>query len=399
MTQNEPNHSPTVVQTPHPEGNASKARAWAIATILVLVVAWAVFHGIQSRVGAQTHLHQAAQASAASFVDVVYPKGGAEAGEIELPGNTQAYIDTPVYARTSGYVKHWYVNIGSHVAAGQLLAVIETPELDQQLAQAKADLENAKANLQIAEITATRLLKLVKANAVSQQETDQAVSDLQSKRAIEKSNQANIDRLEQLQKFERVTAPFAGIITARNTDIGALIQAGDNSAPKEMFHLAAIHKLRVYVPVPEIYASSVETGQRVAVTLDAFPGETFTGTLVRNADAIDPNSRTLNVEVDVDNPSRRLLPGAYAFVHLKVPASTHSVTIPTNALLFRSEGLRVGVVRNSHVELVPIAIGQDYGSSVEVLSGVTSHDAIIVNPSDSLVNGALVHLGNSAHND
>lgn len=399
MTQYKPNHFTTAAQTPHSEGNTSKAKALAIAVILVLGIAWAVFHGIQSRVEAQTHLHQAAQNSAASFVDVVYPKDEAESEEIELPGNTQAYTDTPIYARTSGYVKHWYVDIGSHVTEGQLLAVIETPELDQQLTQAEADLENAKANLQIAEITATRLLKLVKASAVSQQETDQAVSDLQSKRALEKSNKANVDRLEQLQKFERVTAPFAGIITARNTDIGALIQAGDNSAPKEMFHLAAIQKLRVYVPVPEIYAPSVKIGERAAVTLDAFPGEIFTGTLARNADAIDPNSRTLNVEVDVDNPSGRLLPGAYAFVHLKVPANTHSVTIPTNTLLFRSEGLRVGVVRNSHIELMPIAIGQDYGSSVEVLSGLTSHDAIIVNPSDSLVNGATVRVGNSAHND
>jgi RND family efflux transporter MFP subunit len=206
------------------------------------------------------------------------------------------------------------------------------------------------------------------------------------------SNQANVDRLEQLQSFERITAPFDGVITARNTDIGALIQAGDNSTPKELFHLAAIQKLRVYVPVPEVYASSAKTGDHVTVTMDAFPGEIFTGTLVRNDDAIDPVSRTLNVEIDVDNPSGKFLPGAYAFVHLKVPGSAGAVTLPSNALLFRAEGLRAGVVRNGRVKLTPINIGQDYGSSVEVLSGLAPQDAVIVNPADSLADGEAVRV-------
>jgi len=197
-----------------------------------------------------------------------------------------------------------------------------------------------------------------------------------------------------LQAFERVVAPFDGIITARNTDVGALVQAGDNSGPKELFHIAAIQTLRVYIPVPEVYAESVKTGEKVKLTLDAFPREVFTGTVVRNADAIDVASRTLNVEVDVDNPSGRLLPGAYAFVHLRVPSSTGAVTIPSNTLLFRSEGLRAGVVRDGHVELTPISIGQDYGSAVEVLSGLTPHDAVIVNPSDSLANGTAVSVAN-----
>ena len=206
------------------------------------------------------------------------------------------------------------------------------------------------------------------------------------------SSKANVERLEQLQAFERVTVPFDGVVTARNTDIGALVQAGDNSSPKELFHISDLHTLRVYVAVPEIYAAFVKTGEQAKLTLDAFPGETLTGTIVRNADAIDVTSRTLNVEVDVDNPTGRLLPGAYAFVHLRVPRHPGSVTIPSNALLFRAEGLRAGVVRNGHVELTPIAIGQDYGSTVEVISGLTARDTVIVNPSDSLANGAAVQL-------
>jgi RND family efflux transporter MFP subunit len=348
-------------------------------------------------VEAKAELRQVALNSAIPTVNIVFPKGGAETEEIELPGNTEAFTDTPIYARTNGYVKDWYVDIGARVRQGQLLAVIETPELDQQLRQAKADLENALANLQIAQITATRWQNLLKTDSVSHQEADQAVSDLHSKEALVDSNKANVDRLEQLQSFERITAPVDGVITARNTDIGDLIQA-DTTAPKEIFHLSAIRKLRIYVPVPEVYAPSVKTGAKVDVTLDAFPGQIFAGTLVRNADAIDPATRTLTVEVDVDNSSGRMMPGAYAFVHFKIPATSGAVTIPSNALLFRSEGLRVGVVRNSHVALLPITIGQDYGDAVEVLSGLTARDAVIVNPSDSLANGAQVLVEAKANN-
>src|SRR5580704_3194040 len=366
---------------------------WSIIVgiILTLCVAYAVFEGIHSRVQAKTELHQAAVNSAIPFVNIVYPKGGAEAEEIELPGNTQAFTDTPIYARTNGYVKQWYVDIGARVKQGDLLAEIETSELDQQLQQARAGLKNAEANLQIADITAARWQNLLKTDSVSHQEADQAESDLHSKQALVDSNRANVDRLEQLQSFEHIVAPVDGVITARNTDIGALIQA-DTTAPKELFHLSAVQKLRIYVPVPEVYAPSVKTGDKAAVTLDAFPGQAFTGTLVRNANAIDSASRTLNVEVDVDNSSGLLMPGAYAFVHFKIAAKRGSVTIPSNALLFRAEGLRVGVVRNSHVSLLPITIGRDYGSAVEVLSGLTTRDAVIVNPSDSLANGAQVQV-------
>jgi RND family efflux transporter MFP subunit len=398
MTQRESKLSITTTGLPVQEQSTAgpKMRILVVAVILVAVIGWAIFQGIHSRVEAQAVLDKVAQDSAVISVEVGYPNSEAEAAELALPGNTQAFTDTPIYARTSGYVKRWYVDIGAHVKQGQLLAEIETPELDEQLRQANADLENAQANLQIAQITATRWQNLVKTNSVSQQETDQAVSDLRSKRALVDSNQANVDRLEQLQSFERITAPFDGVITARNTDIGALIQAGDNSTPKELFHLAAVQKLRVYVPVPEVDAFSAKTGDRVTVTMDAFPGEIFTGTLVRRNDAIDPVSRTLNVEVDVDNPSGKLLPGAYAFVHLKVPGSTGAVTIPSNALLFRAEGLRAGVVRNGHVELTPITIGQDYGSTVEVLSGLSPQDSVIANPSDSLANGEAVRVVTAA---
>ena len=390
MTPNDSNQVQEASSAPAPTRD-SRWRPIVVGTILAFCVAYAVFEGIESRVEAKTELHKVAINSAVPSVNVVLPKDGAEAEEIELPGNTEAFTDTPIYARTSGYIKHWYVDIGAQVKQGQLLAVVETPELDQQLQQAEAQLKNAEANLQIADITATRWQNLLKTDSVSHQEADQAVSDLHSKEALVDSNKANVERLEQLQSFERIVAPVDGVITARNTDIGALIQA-DTTAPKELFHLSAIQKLRIYVAVPEVYAPSVKTGDKAAVTLDAFPGQAFTGMLVRNANAIDSASRTLNVEVDVDNSSGQLMPGAYAFVHFKVPAKKGSVTIPSNALLFRSEGLRVGVVRNSHVALLPITIGQDYGDTVEVLSGLTARDSVVVNPSDSLANGAQVQV-------
>jgi RND family efflux transporter MFP subunit len=379
-------------QNPSKPGRAFSKRVIAIAAIVTACAALAIASGLRSRLAAETRLRKSAQASAIPYVDVVSPKVSADADEIALPGSTSAFNDTPIYARTSGYVKHWYVDIGARVKTSELLATIETPELDQQLQQARADLENAEANLQLATTTAARWQHLLETDSVSHQETDQAVSDLHSKQALVNSSKANVERLEQLQAFERVTAPFDGVVTARNTDIGALVQAGDNSGPKELFHMAAIQTLRVYVAVPEIYAAFVKNGEQAKITLDAFPGETLTGTTVRNADAIDAASRTLNVEVDVPNPTGRLLPGAYAFVHLRIPPHPGSVTIPSNALLFRAEGLRAGVVRNGHVELTPVAIGQDYGSTVEVIFGLSARDTVIVNPSDSLANGAAVQL-------
>jgi RND family efflux transporter MFP subunit len=381
---------------PIPEKRRLGWMTFLVLAVLAGALAFAIFRGIHARTSAEVTLQNATQAQAIPFVQVVHPTPGSQTGEISLPGNTQAFIDTPIYARTSGYLKNWYADIGTHVKQGQLLAEIETPELDQQLQQAQADLKNAQSNLQISRTTSGRYQALMKSSSVSREETDQALADLSSKQALFDAAEANVRRLQQLQDYEKIYAPFDGVITARNTDIGALIQSGDNTLPKELFHLAAINRLRIYVSVPEVYAASVNDGEKVTLTVDSLPGTTFTGTVTRNSDAIDPITRTLNVEVDVDNATGRLLPGAYAFVHFKIPATPNSVTIPSNTLLFRSEGLRVGVVRNGRATLVPITIGRDYGSSVEVTSGLAPNDAVIVDPSDSLTDGSPVRLAPAA---
>jgi RND family efflux transporter MFP subunit len=393
----------TMSEFPAPEtsvrrGQVGSARRPGLRTILFWLVvvaggglAFLIYSGIRSRTLAEEGLARNLELNIVPLVNVVHPKAGSAANEIELPGNTQAFTEAPIYARTSGYLTRWYLDIGAHAKRGQLLADIETPELDQQLQQAQSDLRTAQANLQLAQVTADRWLYLQKTNVVSKQETDQTVSDLNAKRATADSAEANVRRLQKLQEFERVYAPFDGVITARNTDVGDLIQ-GDNTSPKELFHLAAIDKLRVYISVPEVYASAIKAGETMTLALDAFPGETFTGTLVRDSDSIDLSSRTLKVEVDVDNPTGRLLPGAYAFVHLKVPAATGAVTVPTNTLLFRSEGLRVAVVRNGQAKLVPITIGHDYGDTVEVMSKLTPDDLVISDPSDSIVDGSPVKI-------
>jgi RND family efflux transporter MFP subunit len=351
-----------------------------------------IYSGIRARVVAEANLTRATAQAATPIVNVVYPKADAPSEEIVLPGNTQAFIDAPIYARTSGYLKRWYFDIGAHVKKGQLLAEIETPEIDQQLQQARADLKTAQANLNLAKITADRWQSLWKTNSVSRQETDQAVSNLSAMQATLDSNAANVRRLEELQSFEKIYAPFDGVITARNTDIGALINAGANAPGQELFHLAAVDKLRVYVAIPEIYARAAQPGATATLTLDAFPGEVFHGTLVRHANAIDPASRTLLTEVDVDSHKGQLMPGAYVSVRLTLPDQVRSVTVPANTLLFRSEGLRVGVVRNSQAELVPITIGRDYGDTVEVVTGLQPTDQVIANPPDSLITGTPVRI-------
>jgi RND family efflux transporter MFP subunit len=376
----------------HSRPGARRRTAILVAAAAFAALALLIYSGFHSRAAAESRLAQRTQEIAIPTVAVVSPKEGAPTQEIVLPGNTQAFSDAPIYARTSGYLKRWYFDIGAHVQKGQLLAEIETPEVDQQLQQARADLDTAQANLNIAKITASRWQDLVGNGSVSQQETDQAVSNLSAVKAAAESSSANVRRLEQLQSFEKIYAPFAGIITARNTDIGALIDAGANTQPKELFHIAAIHKLRLYVSVPEVYSRAARFGAPATLTLDEFPGQTFHGTLVRNANSIDVASRTLLVEVDVDNPTGQLLPGAYVFVHLKLPEQTRSVTIPSNALIFRKEGLQVGVLRNGNAELVPVKISRDYGNSVEIISGLQPTDAVIVDPSDSLVDGTAVRL-------
>ena len=378
----------------HPRPEARRRTGILVAAAALAVLLFLIYSGIHSRAVAESRLTQRTQGAAIPTVAVVFPKEGAPTQEIVLPGNTQAFSDAPIYARTSGYLKRWYFDIGAHVKKGQLLAEIETPEVDQQLLQARADLDTAQANLNIAKITAARWQDLVSTGSVSQQETDQAASNLNAVKAAVESSSANVRRLEQLCSFERIYAPFDGIITARNTDIGALIDAGATTQPRELFHIAAIRTLRLYVAVPEVYSRAARSGAPSTLTLDEFPGQTFHGTIVRNSNAIDLASRTLLVEVDVDNPTGQLLPGAYVFVHLKLPDQTRSVTIPSNTLIFRKEGLQVGLVRDGKAELVPIKIGRDYGNSVEIISGLQATDSVIVDPSDSLVAGMSVRLIN-----
>ena len=370
-----------------------------VAAVLLGVV---IYSGIHQRAMAASNLGAATERAAIAAVNVVEPNAGTTLQELVLPGTTQAFIDTPIFARTSGYLKQWYFDIGAHVEQGQLLAVIETPELDQQLGQAQANLKTAQANEKLAEITATRWQNLLKTDSVSKQETDQAVQDLSARQATVESMSADVQRLEQLQSYEKVYAPFPGVITARNTDIGALINAGSGGSqglatvPQELFHMASVNRLRIFVSVPEVDSAAAQNGAKAPLTLDEFPEETFQGTIVRNSDAIDLNSRTLNVEVDIGNRGGRIKPGAYVFVHLRLPdnskKATSSLVIPANTLLFRSEGLRVGVVRGDHAELVPIKIGRDYGSTVEVIDGLKPADQVIVNPSDSLTTGTPVRI-------
>jgi RND family efflux transporter MFP subunit len=352
-----------------------------------------VYYGIHSRTVSATALATQTRVDSVMAVSVVHPKMGGADEEVVLPGNTQAFTDSPIYARTNGYLKKWYVDIGTRVKAGQLLAEIDAPELDHQLQQAKADLATADANLKLAQTTADRWTFLLKSESVSRQETDEKIGDLNAKKAMMDASQNAVRRLEDLQSYEKVTAPFDGVITARNTDVGALIDAGANSPARELFHLAATSQLRVFVNVPENFDRAAQSGAHATLQLAEYPGRTFTGTLVRNANAIDSASRTLLVEVDVDNPTGELLPGAYVSVHLKLPGSTgHGLTVPVNTILFRSEGLRVGVVRDGHAQLIPIVVGRDYGNELEVVSGLSLRDQVIANPADSLVSGEPVRI-------
>ena len=378
-----------------PERRGLSTAVWIGIAVLAVVLCGVILAGILARSTAERLLKHETTEAAIPTVKVVYPSSSTLSSEISLPGNTQAYTDTPIYSRTNGYLKSWYFDIGAHVHKGQLMAEIETPELDQQLQVAEADLKSAQANLDLANTTSGRYQNLLKTNSVSKQETDVAMSDASAKKAAVDASMANVRRLQQLQSFEKVYAPFDGIVTARNTDIGALISGGSNATPKELFHLAAIGKIRVYVAVPEVYSPIIRTGDKATLTLDEYPDRQFIGTIVRNSSAIDQASRTLNVEVDIDNASGDLLPGAYVFVHFKVPEHAQSLSLPSNTLLFRAEGLRVGVVRDGRAHLVPITIGKDTGTTIEITSGLQASDAVILDPSDSLADGQEVHIAST----
>ena len=362
-----------------------------IAVVALLIVAAVVIAGVVPRLKARAALRITTYENAIPTVNVIRPKMGAPQNEIVLPGNIQAFNDSPIYARTDGYLKKWYVDIGAHVKAGQLLAEIETPEVDQQLDQARADLNTAQANLQLSKITAERYQGLAQSDSVSKQDVDNATSDFAAKKAMVASAQSNVGRLEELQAFEKIYAPFDGVITARNTDIGHLINSGAGSPATELFHLAAVQELRVYVNVPQEYSALARPGLKADLTLQEFPGKRFPGTLVRTADAIDQASRTLLVEVDVNNRTGELLPGAYAEVHLSVPSGAPTYILPVSALIFRSAGLQVGTVQNGDkTKLVDITPGRDMGNEIEVVSGLNAGDLVIVNPPDSLISGETV---------
>ena len=368
-------------------------KSWLVLVITVVVVAALLGSGIWSRVKARATLKAETAQVALTAVSVVSPKQTAPTQEIILPGNVQPFITSPIYARTNGYLRKWYVDIGARVKQGQLLAVIETPEVDQQLQQARSNLLTAQANLELASITKTRYLGLLKTNAVSQQDVDNAVGTYNANKAIVEADQAAVDQYTALVSFEKVYAPFDGVVTARNTDIGDLINSGSGGGVKtDLFHIAQPGVLRVYVNVPEEYSQGVTVGMTADLSLAEFPTRTFRGKLVRTADSINVTTRTLLIEIDVDNPTGTLLTGSYAEVHLKVPEHKSTLILPVNTLLFRSEGLRVGIVKDGKVVLTAVTPGHDFGDRIEIVSGLTPDDQVIVNPPDSLVSGQAVQI-------
>jgi RND family efflux transporter MFP subunit len=377
-----------------PPSRTSTSKVVIGVLVFVLAVAAIVVAGIVPRLRARAALRGETTYLATPTVTVVQPKLGAPSQEIVLPSNMQAFTDSPIYARTNGYLRHWYTNIGARVKAGELMADIETPEVDEQLRQAHADVDTAQANLQLSQVTAKRYTGLLAQNSVSQQETDNATSDLAAKSSMVESSQANLKRLEDLQSFEKVYAPFNGVVTARNVDIGDLIDAGSSGgAARELFHVADTHILRVFVNVPQAYSPNAKPGLKADVTLAEFPGRHFEGTLVRTANAIDLATRTLLVEVDVPNPTGELLPGAYAEVHFKIPGVTRTYILPVGALLFRSEGLRVATVQpDGKALLKQITLGRDFGNTVEVTGGLDGNESIMENPPDAIVNGEAVRV-------
>ncbi|MGD0903268.1 MAG: efflux RND transporter periplasmic adaptor subunit [Terracidiphilus sp.] len=363
-----------------------------VALLLLVALLLAVF-GILSRRSAATVLAERTQELAAPTVIAAPPTPGAPMESFVLPGNVTAWTDSPIYARTSGYLTRWCFDIGARVKKGALLAEIATPELDRQLAQAEADLNTAQANANNARIQADRYSGLVKSNAVSRQDTDTFVNQATATAAAVRSAQANVERLRELQSFEKVYAPFDGVVTARSVDTGQLIDPG---AGRELFHLQAIQTLRVYANLPQAYSNNVKRGSKIGLTFAEHAGKTYEGTLVRTADAIDPASRTLLVEIDVDNRAGELLPGSLAQVHFKTPAAGPVFIVPAAALIFRKEGLRVGVVVSGNVaHLVPVVIGEDDGASVQIVNGLGAGDRVIQDPPDSLIEGEKLFVESS----
>ncbi len=370
-----------------------KKRSRGALGVVVLVVAAAAATagwGIITRGHAMAALSQETREMAVTTVAITRPSKGTASEDVSLPGTVQAYTDAAIFARTSGYLKKRYADIGSRVKAEQVLAEIDTPELDQQLMQARADLATARANEKLAKTTADRYVDLMKTDSVARQDMDNATGNYEAKQAATASADANVKRLEELSKFKTIYAPFSGVITARNTDIGALIGAGGGA--KELFHIAAMDRLRIFVNVPQIYARAASPETPADISVQELPGQKFTGKVARTAQSIDPSSRTLLVEIDLENAKDAILPGSFAQVHLKLPTSATTFRLPVNTLIFRSEGLRVATVKDGTVSLMPITLGRDFGSTVEVVSGLTGAESIVVNPPDSLAEGQRVNV-------
>src|ERR1700736_3329574 len=380
---------------PSNDGGAGKhsRKSWFVLAITVIAVAALLMSGIWSRVKARNTLNTETAQAAVPAVSVVSPKRTAPAEEIILPGNVEPFITSPIYSRTNGYLKKWYFDIGAHVKQGQLLALIETPEVDQQLQQARSNLLTAQANLELASITKTRYQGLLKSNAVSQQDVDNAVGTFNANKAVVEADKAAVEQYSALVSFEKIYAPFDGVITARNTDIGDLINSGSSTGVKtDLFQMAQPGKLRVYVSVPEEYSQGIKTGMTADLNLTEFPGRKFQGKLVRTAEAINVTTRTLLVEIDVDNPTGTLLTGSYAEVHLAVPTQASTFLLPVNTLIFRSQGLHVGVVKNGKVVLTPVTPGHDFGNEIEIVAGLAANDQVVINPPDSIVSGQQVQI-------
>jgi RND family efflux transporter MFP subunit len=380
----------------------SRGKGSRVFTILFLVVVVLVVLGavtlFQRRAQYQA-LAKETETRAIPTVAVIHASVESAEEDLVLPGAMQAYVESPIYARTNGYLKKWYHDIGSRVRQGELLADIDTPEVDQQLSQARAELNTAQANANLSKITATRYQELIKTDGVSKQEVDNAVGDLEAKLANVRSSEANVRRLEEMESFKHIYAPFSGVITKRSVDTGTLINAGNGGTTQQLFSLAQTDPIRAYVSVPEAYAASIRAGLGAFLELTQYPGQNFQGKVVRTAESIDPATRTLLTEVDVPNHNGALLPGGYAQAHLQVKVTGARLAVPVNALLFRSEGLRAVVVDANHkTHLKALVIGRDYGTTLEVLQGLDVNDWIVLNPADSLDDGQEVHVKETALN-
>jgi RND family efflux transporter MFP subunit len=381
-----------VEQTPAaPDANLSR-RIRRYSIILLVVALILAVWGEVSRVLARSALTKESADAAVTTVITVKAQSSSAGEELVLPGTVQAFIEAPIYARTNGYLKDWKTDIGTQVTKGELLAEIETPEVDRQLNQAQADLETARANESLANTTNERWKTLLSTESVSKQDAEEKAGDAAAKKAMSNSAAANLGRLRELESFKRVVAPFDGVVTARNTDIGALINAGQ-SAGTELFRVADTHKLRIYVQVPEAYAAATTPGLPAELHFAEHPGKTYAAKTVRTANALDPNLRTLQVELELDNAQREILPGAYAEVHFKMAADAQTLRLPSNTVLFRAAGLQVATVdAQNRIKLKSIVQGRDFGSSIEVLGGLEPGDSVVINPPDSITDGSPVRI-------